>query len=145
MWPHSVLPRHSIHRLRETVSTEHTSLKQKELETMPKASHGYGGKFGVQQDRMDKVRETTRHVDLYLPLNGPHREIILKMSRINFKILLCVSWLRMHWSVGECQYQPLFSLLTDISRSADKMTLTDVDLLHYNTSWHLSVCEAVFP
>uniref|UniRef100_A0A3Q2DF18 Cortactin n=1 Tax=Cyprinodon variegatus TaxID=28743 RepID=A0A3Q2DF18_CYPVA len=43
-----------IHRLRETVSTEHTSLKQKELENMPKASHGYGGKFGVQQDRMDK-------------------------------------------------------------------------------------------
>lgn len=43
-----------IHRLRETVSTEHSSLKQKELETMPKASHGYGGKFGVQQDRMDK-------------------------------------------------------------------------------------------
>lgn len=44
----------NIHRLRETVSTEHTSLKQKELETMPKASHGYGGKFGVQQDRMDR-------------------------------------------------------------------------------------------
>ncbi|XP_044050145.1 src substrate cortactin-like isoform X6 [Siniperca chuatsi] len=43
-----------IHQLRETVSTEHTSLKQKELDTMPKASHGYGGKFGVQQDRMDK-------------------------------------------------------------------------------------------
>ena len=50
-----VLSGFSIHRLRETVSTEHTSLKQKELETMPKASHGYGGKFGVQQDRMDKV------------------------------------------------------------------------------------------
>lgn len=46
----------SIHRLRQTVSTEHTTLKQKELETMPKASHGYGGKFGVQNDRMDKVR-----------------------------------------------------------------------------------------
>ncbi|XP_042265522.1 src substrate cortactin-like isoform X4 [Thunnus maccoyii] len=44
----------NIHRLRETVSTEHTSLKQKELEAMPKASHGYGGKFGVQQDRMDR-------------------------------------------------------------------------------------------
>ncbi|KAM9860906.1 src substrate cortactin [Aulostomus maculatus] len=43
-----------IHHLRETVSTEHSSLKQKELETMPKASHGYGGKFGLQQDRMDK-------------------------------------------------------------------------------------------
>lgn len=45
----------SIHRLRETVSSEHVSLKQKELENMPKASHGYGGKFGVQEDRMDKV------------------------------------------------------------------------------------------
>lgn len=45
----------SIHRLRETVSTEHSSLKAKELNDMPKASHGYGGKFGVQEDRMDKV------------------------------------------------------------------------------------------
>ncbi|XP_032366661.1 src substrate cortactin isoform X5 [Etheostoma spectabile] len=43
-----------IHKLRDTVSTEHTSLKKKELDKMPKASHGYGGKFGVQQDRMDK-------------------------------------------------------------------------------------------
>uniref|UniRef100_A0A667ZF48 Cortactin n=1 Tax=Myripristis murdjan TaxID=586833 RepID=A0A667ZF48_9TELE len=44
----------NIHQLRENVSTEHTTLKQKEMETMPKASHGYGGKFGVQEDRMDK-------------------------------------------------------------------------------------------
>ncbi|KAJ8416180.1 hypothetical protein AAFF_G00382020 [Aldrovandia affinis] len=44
----------NIHKLRENVSTEHSHLKQKELENMPKASHGYGGKFGVQQDRMDK-------------------------------------------------------------------------------------------
>ncbi|XP_072321047.1 src substrate cortactin isoform X4 [Eucyclogobius newberryi] len=43
-----------IHQLRETVSTEHTKLKEQELDLMPKASHGYGGKFGVQQDRMDK-------------------------------------------------------------------------------------------
>ncbi|XP_026233469.1 src substrate cortactin isoform X2 [Anabas testudineus] len=43
-----------IHHLRETVSSEHTDLKQKELDNMPKASHGYGGKFGVQQDRMDR-------------------------------------------------------------------------------------------
>lgn len=50
----------SIHHLRETVSTEHTSLKQKELENMPKASHGYGGRFGVQQDRMDKVGASRR-------------------------------------------------------------------------------------
>ncbi|XP_023661232.1 src substrate cortactin isoform X2 [Paramormyrops kingsleyae] len=44
----------NIHELRENVSTEHHKLKQIELETMPKASHGYGGKFGLQQDRMDK-------------------------------------------------------------------------------------------
>ncbi|XP_034161391.1 src substrate protein p85 isoform X3 [Pangasianodon hypophthalmus] len=44
----------NIHKLRETVSSEHSDLKQRELENMPKASHGYGGKFGVQEDRMDK-------------------------------------------------------------------------------------------
>ncbi|KAL1246930.1 hypothetical protein QQF64_034685 [Cirrhinus molitorella] len=44
----------NIHKLRERVSSEHSELKQKELENMPKASHGYGGKFGLQQDRMDK-------------------------------------------------------------------------------------------
>lgn len=46
----------SIHSLRERVASEHCDIKQKELDTMPKASHGYGGKFGLQQDRMDKVR-----------------------------------------------------------------------------------------
>ncbi|XP_060780055.1 src substrate cortactin-like isoform X1 [Neoarius graeffei] len=44
----------NIHQLREKVSSEHSDLKQRELENMPKASHGYGGKFGVQEDRMDK-------------------------------------------------------------------------------------------
>nr|XP_040139910.1 src substrate cortactin isoform X6 [Ictidomys tridecemlineatus] len=44
----------NIHKLRENVSQEHQTLKEKELETGPKASHGYGGKFGVEQDRMDK-------------------------------------------------------------------------------------------
>lgn len=37
------------------MSTEHSSLKRIEQDAMPKASHGYGGKFGVQEDRMDKV------------------------------------------------------------------------------------------
>ncbi|NXP15766.1 SRC8 protein, partial [Thinocorus orbignyianus] len=45
----------NIHQLRENVFQEHQNLKEKELETGPKASHGYGGKFGVEQDRMDKV------------------------------------------------------------------------------------------
>ncbi|NWI70590.1 SRC8 protein, partial [Todus mexicanus] len=44
----------NIHQLRENVFQEHQNLKAKELETGPKASHGYGGKFGVEQDRMDK-------------------------------------------------------------------------------------------
>lgn len=47
----------SIHKLRENVFQEHQTLKEKELETGPKASHGYGGKFGVEQDRMDKVSD----------------------------------------------------------------------------------------
>lgn len=48
-------PARSIHKLRENVYQEHRSLKEKELATGPRASHGYGGKFGVEQDRMDKV------------------------------------------------------------------------------------------
>ncbi|XP_054999069.1 src substrate cortactin isoform X2 [Sorex araneus] len=44
----------NIHQLRENVFQEHQSLKEKELEAGPKASHGYGGKFGVEQGRMDK-------------------------------------------------------------------------------------------
>ncbi|XP_061493970.1 src substrate cortactin-like isoform X2 [Rhineura floridana] len=43
-----------IHQLRSKVSEEHETLKKKELETAPKASYGYGGKFGTEKDRMDK-------------------------------------------------------------------------------------------
>ncbi|XP_071891606.1 src substrate cortactin isoform X4 [Anas platyrhynchos] len=43
-----------IHQLRSKVSEEHEVIKKKELETGPKASYGYGGKFGTEQDRMDK-------------------------------------------------------------------------------------------
>ena len=45
----------SIHQLRNKVSEEHEVIKKKELETGPKASYGYGGKFGTERDRMDKV------------------------------------------------------------------------------------------
>ncbi|NXL90009.1 HCLS1 protein, partial [Alectura lathami] len=44
----------SIHQLRTKVSEEHEVIKKKELETGPKASYGYGGKFGTERDRMDK-------------------------------------------------------------------------------------------
>lgn len=41
--------------LRENVQKDYKDVKQKELESGPKASYGYGGKFGVQKDRMDSV------------------------------------------------------------------------------------------
>uniref|UniRef100_A0A672ZI47 Src substrate cortactin-like n=1 Tax=Sphaeramia orbicularis TaxID=375764 RepID=A0A672ZI47_9TELE len=43
----------SVAELRQKVAVEHEQLKQKE--DTPKASYGYGGKFGVEKDRMDKV------------------------------------------------------------------------------------------
>lgn len=64
--PPPLTPPCSIHKLRENVFQEHKSLKEKELETGPKASRGYGGKFGVEQDRMDKVGPGER-------MGPPHR------------------------------------------------------------------------
>lgn len=43
--------------LRKKVAVEHEQVKQKEQ--TPKASYGYGGKFGVEKDRMDKVDHHT--------------------------------------------------------------------------------------
>uniref|UniRef100_A0AAR2KY25 SH3 domain-containing protein n=1 Tax=Pygocentrus nattereri TaxID=42514 RepID=A0AAR2KY25_PYGNA len=45
----------SVADLRQKVSHEHEVVKKKELDGGPKASYGYGGKFGVEKDRMDKV------------------------------------------------------------------------------------------
>lgn len=45
----------SVADLRQKVSQEHEIVKKKEQEKGPKASYGYGGKFGVEKDRMDKV------------------------------------------------------------------------------------------
>lgn len=39
------------------MAEEHEQVKQKE--TTPKASYGYGGKFGVERDRMDKVYKSS--------------------------------------------------------------------------------------
>ncbi|XP_075423733.1 src substrate cortactin isoform X2 [Ascaphus truei] len=44
----------NIHALRENVSQEHQSQREHEQQVGPQASHGYGGKFGVEQDRMDR-------------------------------------------------------------------------------------------
>uniref|UniRef100_A0A3Q3WNH9 SH3 domain-containing protein n=1 Tax=Mola mola TaxID=94237 RepID=A0A3Q3WNH9_MOLML len=55
----------NIHQLRETVSTEHTNLKQKELEAMPSAAHGYGGKYGsaVGHDYQSKLSKHCSQTD----------------------------------------------------------------------------------
>lgn len=43
----------SVADLRHKVAAEHERVKHQEM--TPKASYGYGGKFGVETDRMDKV------------------------------------------------------------------------------------------
>ena len=45
----------SMKQLRTDVQKDYSEVKKKEAESAPKASYGYGGKFGVQQDRMDQV------------------------------------------------------------------------------------------
>ena len=52
----STRPFSSLKQLRSDVQQDDTTEKNKQFEEGPKASLGYGGKFGVQTDRMDKVR-----------------------------------------------------------------------------------------
>ena len=51
----SVVLNFSMKALREDVMTDDKNDADKRAESGPKASYGYGGKFGVQKDRMDKV------------------------------------------------------------------------------------------
>lgn len=62
MWPGSVAD------LRRKVAVEHEQVKNKEQ--TPKASYGYGGRFGVEEDRMDKVgtKQTVTWVHILDPL-----------------------------------------------------------------------------
>lgn len=43
----------SLGKLREEVQTEDKNLKKKQYESGPKASFGYGGSFGVENDKKD--------------------------------------------------------------------------------------------
>ena len=45
----------SIQELRMNVAKDDAEFNKKKLESGLKSSYGYGGKFGVQADRMDKV------------------------------------------------------------------------------------------
>lgn len=46
----------SLDALRQEVVQSDSHLKQQQYDSAPKSSEGYGGKFGVQKDRMDKVK-----------------------------------------------------------------------------------------
>ncbi|TMS35522.1 hypothetical protein L596_002911 [Steinernema carpocapsae] len=50
-----------LNSLREGVLQSHAQIEAKKKEEQPKASEGYGGKFGVQRDRMDKCAETWQY------------------------------------------------------------------------------------
>lgn len=45
----------SIQELRSNVARDDAEFNKKKLESGLKSSYGYGGKFGIQADRMDKV------------------------------------------------------------------------------------------
>lgn len=45
----------SMAELRQKVVKTDSDLQEKRLATMPKPSLGYGGKYGVQNDRVDKA------------------------------------------------------------------------------------------
>jgi cortactin len=47
--------------LRQEVLVNEQQLKQRQAEQAPRASQGYGGKFGVQTDRKDKVGSITTY------------------------------------------------------------------------------------
>ena len=51
--------------LRETVEKSHKDIKKKEYEMGPKASYGYGGKFGVEKDKKDEVNIFTKQAQTF--------------------------------------------------------------------------------
>ncbi|GCB83886.1 hypothetical protein scyTo_0024649, partial [Scyliorhinus torazame] len=64
-----------VHELRQNVSKDHETIKKKELEQGAKASYGYGGKFGVQKDRMDKVIDHSKFP--FMPLDMKAQTVTL--------------------------------------------------------------------
>ncbi|XP_066987301.1 src substrate cortactin isoform X4 [Macrobrachium rosenbergii] len=52
----------NMKEFREATLKSDADIKRRELEEGPKASYGYGGKFGVQKDRMDKSAESHEYV-----------------------------------------------------------------------------------
>ncbi len=56
----------SIGKLKEKAKTDDDSIKKKEYDQSTfKASTGYGGKYGVQNDRVDKVKYGNKLILFY--------------------------------------------------------------------------------
>lgn len=55
VWKLNISSTFSLSDLRGQVTGEDAKKKKEEFEKGPKASEGYGGKFGVMKDRMDSV------------------------------------------------------------------------------------------
>merc|ERR1712141_676246 len=45
----------SMNQLRQQVEDDHKKIKQDDMDPTKVGSYGYGGKYGVQKDRVDKV------------------------------------------------------------------------------------------
>ncbi|CAG0879959.1 unnamed protein product [Darwinula stevensoni] len=50
-------------QFREEIQKDDAELKRKQMEAGPQASFGYGGKFGVETDRMDKCAKGHDHIE----------------------------------------------------------------------------------
>lgn len=53
--------KYSVQALQKEVQSEHAKMKEFEMQQGPKASYGYGGKFGVEKDRMDSSAMSHDH------------------------------------------------------------------------------------
>lgn len=52
-----------MRKLREETEKSDADKKKKQMEEGPNASRGYGGKFGVEKDRMDKCAVGHDHIE----------------------------------------------------------------------------------
>uniref|UniRef100_A0A3P9QEH3 Hematopoietic cell-specific Lyn substrate 1 n=1 Tax=Poecilia reticulata TaxID=8081 RepID=A0A3P9QEH3_POERE len=71
----------SVAELRNRVAEEHEQVKQKDQ--TPKASYGYGGKFGVEKDRMDKVDGFYLPFDYAAGFGGRYGVQTDRMDKVN--------------------------------------------------------------
>ncbi|XP_063091201.1 uncharacterized protein LOC106025875 [Cavia porcellus] len=110
-----------IYKIRENVFQEHHTLKEKELQTGPKASHGYGGKFCVEQYSMDKEQaKAKKKTSTESPTPHPAEErqpsspIYEDAASLNAEKRIPMTSMRTTWAS-----QPSHSRTTRLDRTPD--------------------------